>query len=349
MDDRQLSLFTKTSLDYSLTKQERSAAFLEHLPAKMHNSSRQGVGGRTLVVCLDPKEQWRGGSQTPNISTWPNDAAVCSLSQVLEKGSIPQKYFLSSMACAGILRRAESRGKTLPMTLHRALRTVAGASSGVETLEDKTLLLPFIASLTDKGGAELAIERSPTLTCNHEAPIAVYSVALRGREGGATAELGDNVAGTLRAGGGGGDKAHVLAPIAFDSRQDCVSSTEVFGALGSASPQAQAVCFSSKDHGADATIELAPTMRAMGHSGSHANGGGQLAVEVHGMAVRRLTPKECSRLQGFSDTYLSQVIIRGKPMADGPMYKALGNSWAVNNVAWIGRRIDSAIKKLEVN
>lgn len=59
----------------------------------------------------------------------------------------------------------------------------------------------------------------------------------------------------------------------------------------------------------------------------------------HGWAVRRLTPKECARLQGFPDDHLSQVIHNGKPLADGPMYKALGNSWPVNSVRWIGRRI----------
>lgn len=61
----------------------------------------------------------------PNISEWPNDAAVCSLSQVLEQGSIPSRFFLSSTACAGILRRAEKRGKDLPAALHSALRCVA--------------------------------------------------------------------------------------------------------------------------------------------------------------------------------------------------------------------------------
>ncbi|MFU0504137.1 DNA cytosine methyltransferase [Pseudaminobacter sp. NGMCC 1.201702] len=56
-------------------------------------------------------------------------------------------------------------------------------------------------------------------------------------------------------------------------------------------------------------------------------------------AVRRLTPVECARLQGFPDGYLSVVMHNGKPLADGPMYKALGNSWPVNSVRWIGRRI----------
>ena len=55
-------------------------------------------------------------------------------------------------------------------------------------------------------------------------------------------------------------------------------------------------------------------------------------------AVRRLLPVECERLQGFSDGYTA-IPYRGKPAADGPRYKALGNSWAVNCARWIGRRI----------
>lgn len=212
----------------------------------------------------------------------------------------------------------------------------------------------------------------------------VLSVALRGREGGGTAELGDDLAACLRASTGGGDKPHVLAPIAFNSREDCVSSTEVFGALGTSSPQAQAVAepiaFSCKDYGADATVGLSPTLRAMNHSDSHANGGGQMAVAIGcdgtidgpvpplmarssrggaqtlspghqtdghmiglGMAVRRLMPIECERLQGFPDGYT--LIPDGKKMAaDGPRYKAIGNSWAIPCITWIGRRIDNQLR-----
>ncbi len=57
-----------------------------------------------------------------------------------------------------------------------------------------------------------------------------------------------------------------------------------------------------------------------------------------GSAVRRLTPRECERLQGFPDDY-TLVPHRGKPMADGPRYKALGNSMAVPVMRWIGERI----------
>lgn len=57
-------------------------------------------------------------------------------------------------------------------------------------------------------------------------------------------------------------------------------------------------------------------------------------------AVRRLMPVECERLQGFPDGYTA-IIYRGKPAADGPRYKALGNSWAVNCARWLGRRIEA--------
>jgi hypothetical protein len=77
------------------------------------------------VLCMAPKEQSRGGFLMPNISAWPNDAAVCSLSQVLETGSIPQRFFLSTRACAGILRRAEKRGKALPEALRQALESAS--------------------------------------------------------------------------------------------------------------------------------------------------------------------------------------------------------------------------------
>jgi len=63
------------------------------------------------------------------------------------------------------------------------------------------------------------------------------------------------------------------------------------------------------------------------------------------MQVRRLTPRECERLQGFPDDY-TQISWRGKPAdqcPDGPRYKALGNSWAVPVVRWIGWRIDAAL------
>jgi DNA (cytosine-5)-methyltransferase 1 len=56
-------------------------------------------------------------------------------------------------------------------------------------------------------------------------------------------------------------------------------------------------------------------------------------------AVRRLTPRECERLQGFPDDH-TLVPYRNKEAADGPHYKALGNSMAVPVMRWIGERIN---------
>lgn len=145
------------------------------------------------------------------------------------------------------------------------------------------------------------------------------------------------------------------------------------------------IAFSSKDYGNDAQDGLSPTLRSMGHDGSHANGGGQVAIAMPepftimergreggsnlefrqdgtsnailtpnggrgGLgvgaiaaewAVRRLTPTECERLQGFPDNW-TKIAWRKKPEADcpdGPRYKAVGNSMAVNVMRWIGERI----------
>ena len=66
------------------------------------------------------------GFLTLSTSEFPSDAAVCSLSDILETGDVPQRFFLSSTACRGILRRAEKRGKKLPGQLEAALTVVVG-------------------------------------------------------------------------------------------------------------------------------------------------------------------------------------------------------------------------------
>lgn len=71
----------------------------------------------------------------------------------------------------------------------------------------------------------------------------------------------------------------------------------------------------------------------------------QTGVRI-GMQVRRLTPVECCRLQGFPDAYLD-ITYRGKPAADGVKYKALGNSMAVPVVRWLGRRIAQSRRLME--
>ena len=162
--------------------------------------------------------------------------------------------------------------------------------------------------------------------------------------------------------------AHALRAEGFDASED---------GTGRGTPLVP-VAFDCKASGRNGfgVGEISPTLRAMGHSDSHQNAGGQVAVAIQeravcenpnagpdgagvrddgaaytleartvpqavqlGWAVRRLTPRECERLQGFPDDYT--LIPWRKGLApDGPRYKALGNSMAVNVMRWIGTRIE---------
>lgn len=105
-----------------------------------------------------------------------------------------------------------------------------------------------------------------------------------------------------------------------------------------ARPEVQAVAFAENSRaelrlcGGDGTISSQLT------TGGGKPGQGQPTVALP-FAVRRLMPIECERLQGFPDNFTA-VPHRGKPAADGPRYKALGNSMAVNVMRWIGQRIE---------
>lgn len=95
-------------------------------------------------------------------------------------------------------------------------------------------------------------------------------------------------------------------------------------------------------HGIDG---VSGTLRSNPGSGFRSNGSNVEAVVSHGsFGVRRLTPRECERLQGFSDDYTAL-----DKAADGPRYKALGNSMAVPCIAFIGRRILAALERKNGN
>ena len=175
-------------------------------------------------------------------------------------------------------------------------------------------------------------------------------------------------------------ETNMLIPIAIQERAICENPAAgpdgvgiredglAYTLEGRAVPQA--VAFSCKDSGLDSG-EISPTLRGMGHSESHANAGGQVAVAfnlrgreggamaemaemaslrassggssrtyIGQMRVRRLTPKECERLQGFKDNWTK---INSKT-ADGPRYRVIGNSMATVVMKWLGERIDMVDK-----
>ncbi|WP_414157440.1 DNA cytosine methyltransferase [Pseudomonas sp. BNK-15] len=87
-------------------------------------------------------------------------------------------------------------------------------------------------------------------------------------------------------------------------------------------------------------------LKGLAHTLGRNNGAENALFEGEG--IRRLTPKEFERLQGFSDTY-TRIPYRGKPSEecpDGPRYKAIGNSKAVYVVRWIGQRIQQQLESI---
>ncbi|EMV1521115.1 Dam family site-specific DNA-(adenine-N6)-methyltransferase [Salmonella enterica subsp. enterica serovar Newport] len=194
--------------------------------------------------------------------------------------------------------------------------------------------IPVAVMAHGQGGAEIKTDDSaPTLTCNHEAPIVFSSTG---------AGFWSEGPGTLRAREQGSHEH--LAVLAFPAY---MSSTQYASAEGVVN---------------DGLV-----------SGLLSAGGGNLdqgyPAIINGMSVRRLTPLECERLQGFPDFHtlipakkrntliadeLAYLRVHFPDMpeeeahrlaADGPRYKALGNSMAVPVMRWIGKRIIERLSK----
>ena len=135
----------------------------------------------------------------------------------------------------------------------------------------------------------------------------------------------------------------VLEPIAFPanlSGTQCASAENIAPSMGAKNPTAVAQPVHCVDMGGNKGLNgggiLKELSQPLGTNESH-------AIQVS-MAVRRLTPTECERLQGFPDGYTNIPWRKAAESPDGPRYKALGNSWAVPVVAWIGQRIQDQIK-----
>jgi len=165
---------------------------------------------------------------------------------------------------------------------------------------------------------------------------------------------------TLRSGGGskashgamsGDSKDEYLVPVAFDTTQITSQANRSNPLPGdpchplAAGAHAPAIAYTTKLHNTGSNNagkiieERTPCLDACSS---------EPALRTASQ-VRRLTPVECERLQGFPDGYTA-IPWRGKPAdqcPDGPRYKALGNSWAVPVARWIGRRINTQILKLE--
>lgn len=232
-----------------------------------------------------------------------------------------------------------------PADVASTLDTTFGTKQGLEDQHVNAGCPLFVPVYAVHGtqDPDVRIDQAHTLGRNHGQENAVLSVSLRGREGGATAELGDDVSGCLRASSGGGDKPHVLAPVAFvqNSRDEVRlmgGDGQIVGALAAEAGMKQQ-CYV-------ACREVAQTITSnYGKQVDNSDTALGPNVVASRTAVRRLTPLECERLMGFPDNW-TQIPWRNKPAdecPDGPRYKAIGNSKAVPVVRWIARRIESAL------
>jgi len=141
-----------------------------------------------------------------------------------------------------------------------------------------------------------------------------YTLETRGQQGVAHAFK-------VRGGGGNGGKGY----LGQDEQAFTISTV-----------QDQQIAVGVDMYNLTTSQESTQTIRGNGHI-DHVGG------VMQQMAVRRLTPIECERLQGFPDQY-TDILPGGKPTPDGPRYKALGNSMAVPVMRWIGERIDAVEK-----
>jgi DNA (cytosine-5)-methyltransferase 1 len=157
--------------------------------------------------------------------------------------------------------------------------------------------------------------------------------------GGGMMQVENDITGTLR------KETRGHEPVVFHPTQDPIHSddgtTRAMGCGSSTGQASIAVAFAQNQLGELRTGEVTNTL----NQNSNASGRNTPMVQAS-MQVRRLTPKECERLQGFPDDH-TLIPWKSKPASqcpDGPRYKALGNSMAVNVMSWIGQRIDMVDK-----
>ena len=320
---------------------EHSVVFSGRCVGKKSHYNLQGVNGRTLVWCMDPKEPSDGESLTHNSSEWHNDADVCLLSQVLEKGLIPSKYYLSPKACAGILRRAEQRGKKLPEMLRIALESTVNRTQFGNPLERSDLI-----NRGGHEGARVAVnttgagfwqEGFGTLRAREQES---HEHLICGAHSQGNNKWPAEITCTLNAHYGdkqGLENQHALngASLFVPVTQYGTEQAGTLTARHDSSPCSDrgmnVIAFkpgqSADSRSIGAQEEIACTLKS-------GDGGNNKQAVAQNILIRRLTPMECERLQGMPDNHTN---IPGA--ADGPRYKAIGNSMAVPCISWLGKRL----------
>jgi len=312
----------------------RAAAVLfERHSLQGHPAPRREKGKGTARAAEEGPGASRNQSQPGSLSHWdgpehPHPTLNQSARGSGGVGSSNQEVFsqrgaylapdVSHTLNAGGMGRQDHESETMIAFEGDVARTLSARHDGSPCADrgPNVVAVPFdLAQITSKTNRSRVEDRLPAGTLSKESQMHV-AIAFQSSQSGM--RTGDTHA-TLDANNGSRRHNGVMVPVAFTAR----------------------------DYGNDATTNLAPTMRSLSKGADgHQSGAHGLAVAA-AMQVRRLTPRECERLQGFPDDY-TLIPHRNKAAADGPRYKALGNSMAVPVMRWIGERIqmvENIVKK----
>lgn len=185
------------------------------------------------------------------------------------------------------------------------------------------------AGITEKGGGSaLSEDVTPTLKTDHNPAVAFAS-----NQRDEVREL--EVAGALAAQPGIKQQTYICRA---DGQANAMTSVDMAPTLTSHAKKDPPLIYPAEDSIGGRCLDSTGYERHIVHS-QHPDADNRRPREERGLTVRRLTPRECERLQGFPDDY-TDIPYRNKEHApDGARYKALGNSMAVPVMRWIGERI----------
>lgn len=220
--------------------------------------------------------------------------------------------------------------------------TLDTANNGKGSSEDGTGKgVPIIAFTAQGSGADVSIDLTPTLRAgghrnSHANAGVVPAIAFaQNSRGELRLESGHGqLAGTLSTGGGKpGQGRPMVVSLALRGRAEGLAAE-----LG----EGVSTALRASSGGADKPHVLAPDFEAHFRYDRNDPSPGDWSQ----WRVRRLMPVECERLQGMPDGY-TLIPYRGKPAADAPRYKAIGNSMAVPCMAWLGQRLVQRLQKTD--
>lgn len=200
-------------------------------------------------------------------------------------------------------------------------------STAVAALDFKVKPVAFLYNQGAKARSLGISEISPTLKTDHN-PVVAFASNQRDE----VREL--EVSGALAAQPGIKQQTYICRA---DGQANAMTSVDMAPTLTSHAKKDPPLIYPAEDSiGEDALIQRDMSATLSTHNTQTLITGGR---EKRSLTVRRLTPRECERLQGFPDDY-TDIPYRNKEHApDGPRYKALGNSMAVPVMRWIGERI----------